>query len=194
MRVIGGLAGGIPLHSPRTGHVRPTMDQVRAAIFSSLAERVPGARVLDLFAGSGGMGIEALSRGAREVVLVEQDRATTACIQRNLEKTRLAAAARVLCQDVFAYLARRQSGATDDAAFDLIFADPPYTTREQPVDYARQLTASGALAAALAPDGLFVLEKSPRHALALDPLAWECVRQKRYGSTEVLFLRPVAGL
>ena len=193
MRVVGGAAGGIPLFVPRSGQVRPTMDQVRAAIFSSLAERVAGARVLDLFAGAGGLGIEALSRGAAAVTLVERDRAAVDCIRRNLEKTKLAAGARVVSQDCFAFLSRRQH-SDPAAAFDLIFADPPYTTREQPVDFAAQLTASADLQAALLPDGLFILEKSPRHPLAIDEAAWEIVRQKQYGSTEVLFLkRPSEG-
>ena len=193
MRVISGVAGGIPLVSPRTGNVRPTMDQVRAAIFSSLADRIAGARVLDLFAGAGGLGIEALSRGALAATFVEQDRTVADCIRRNLEKTKLSTGARVITQDAFTFLNRRT--ATDNLEpFDLIFADPPYTTREQPIDFGQQLTASPALKAALAADGLFILEKSPRHPLALDPRVWETVRQKQYGSTEVLFLKSLVNL
>jgi 16S rRNA G966 N2-methylase RsmD len=71
----------------------------------------------------------------------------------------------------------------------LIFADPPYTTREQPIDFCLQLTTSPVLRAALAPDGLLILEKSPRHSLNIDPSPWEITRQKKYGSSEVLFLR-----
>jgi 16S rRNA (guanine966-N2)-methyltransferase len=191
MRVIGGVAGGIPLFSPRSDGVRPTMDQVRAAIFSSLAARIAGARVLDLFAGSGGVGIEALSRGARTVTFVERDRAAADCIRRNLEKTKLLAGGSVVCLDAFAFLDRRTG---PDGAFDLIFADPPYTSAAQPVDFARQLTGSAALQAALAPSGLFVLEKSPRHELTLNTMRWNIVRQKRYGSTEVVFLESLSGI
>ena len=93
MRVIAGSAGGIPLSCPRWDGVRPTMDQVRAAVFSSLAERVPDARVLDLFAGTGGLGIEALSRGARGATFVERDRRAVECIRQNLAATRLSAQA-----------------------------------------------------------------------------------------------------
>ena len=89
MRVIAGSAGGIPLVCPKGDHIRPTMDQVRAAIFSSLAESIPEARVLDLFAGTGGMGIEALSRGAAAATFVERDRKTIDCLRRNLEQTHL---------------------------------------------------------------------------------------------------------
>jgi 16S rRNA (guanine966-N2)-methyltransferase len=192
MRVIGGIAGGMSLFVPKSGHVRPTMDQVRGAIFSSLAERVAGARVLDLFAGAGGLGIEALSRGARSVTFVERDRAVADCLRRNLEKTKLSAAARVVVQEVVTFLDRRQREG-DVEPFDLIFADPPYTTPEQPIDFGRQLTLSKSLKASLAPDGIFILEKGPRHELTLDSVSWEIMRQKRYGSTEVLFLRSLAG-
>src|SRR5947209_18081255 len=88
MRVIAGSAGGIRLAVPKRG-VRPTMDRVKAAIFSSLGDAVIGARVLDLFAGSGGLGIEALSRGASSAVFVENDRQSAKAIDANLAKTKL---------------------------------------------------------------------------------------------------------
>ncbi|PYL05452.1 MAG: 16S rRNA (guanine(966)-N(2))-methyltransferase RsmD, partial [Verrucomicrobia bacterium] len=88
MRVIAGSAGGIRLAVPKRG-VRPTMDRVKAAVFSSLGESVAGARVLDLFAGSGALGIEALSRGAFSAVFVEEDRQSAEIIERNLARTKL---------------------------------------------------------------------------------------------------------
>src|SRR5437870_10426494 len=97
MRVIAGSAGGIRLAVPNRG-VRPTMDRVKAAIFSSLGDAVIGARVLDLFAGSGGLGIEALSRGASSVVFVENDRQSAEAIDANIAKTKLNG--RVRQQDV----------------------------------------------------------------------------------------------
>src|ERR1700747_1084551 len=119
MRVIAGSAGGIRLVVPKRG-VRPTMDRVKAAIFSSLANRVIGARVLDLFAGSGALGIEALSRGATSVLFVEEDRQSIAAIEKNLARTKLTG--RVRQQDVFKFL--RSADLPD--GFDIIFADPPY--------------------------------------------------------------------
>lgn len=187
MRVVSGIAGGVPLACPRTLDVRPTMDRVRGAIFSSLAEQVPGARVLDLFAGSGSVGIEALSRGAGSVVFVERDRTAVEFIRRNLAKTRLEAAAQVCALDVFKYLERRGPG---ESPFNLILADPPYTSATQTTDFARKLLAPLAVDAALAEEGIFVLEKSPLHALEF-PKGWEVRRQKRYGSTELLFLARV---
>src|SRR5438094_6306407 len=101
MRVIAGRAGGVRLTSPKSG-VRPTMDRVKAAIFSSLGEMVPGARVLDLFAGSGALGIEALSRGSASAVFVESDRRAVEAIQNNLARTRLDGVVRR--SDVFDFL------------------------------------------------------------------------------------------
>ncbi len=184
LRVIAGSAGGIPLACPKGDAVRPTMDQVRGAIFSSLGDRVPGARVLDLFAGTGGLGIEALSRGAQAATFVERDRRALDCIRANLEKTRLAADAELMPLDVFTFLDR-----TAGRVFDLVFADPPYTTRDQSEDHAARLLSNAGLAAGLAPDGIFVLEKSPQHSLVALPRGWEAIRQKRYGTAEVLFLR-----
>src|SRR5437762_4624842 len=119
MRVIAGSAGGIQLEVPERG-VRPTMDRVKAAIFSSLSDKIIGARVLDLFAGSGGLGIEALSRGAESAMFVDEDRQSITAIESNLKKANLPGQVRQ--QDVFAFL--KQAGFP--ATFDIIFADPPY--------------------------------------------------------------------
>src|SRR5881397_2420645 len=106
MRVIAGSAGGIRLAVPKHG-VRPTMDRVKAAIFSSLGDAIFGARVLDLFAGSGALGIEALSRGASSVVFVEEDRQAAEVIEKNLGKTKLKG--RVRQHDVFDFLRHASS-------------------------------------------------------------------------------------
>ena len=185
LRVIAGSAGGLTLACPSTGDVRPTMDQVRGAIFSSLADGIPDARVLDLFAGAGSLGIEALSRGARSATFVERDRRTVECIRGNLAKTRLSPLADVICLDVFTALSRTLTSR----AFDFVFADPPYTTNVQPRDFAGDLMSNEHLPGILAPGGLFVLEKSPRQPLPTDLNGWEVVRQKRYGTTEVVFLK-----
>jgi 16S rRNA (guanine966-N2)-methyltransferase len=181
MRVVAGSAGGIPLAVPKGPDVRPTMDRVRAAVFSSLAEMVPGARVLDLFAGTGALGIEAVSRGAAEAVLVEKDARAIRTIERNLATTKLAAKVHEL--DVFSYLDRLAA----PGSFDLIFADPPYAKRPGERDFTPELLASDSLFAALAPGGIFVLEHLPGAKLPLGS-RWSCTRQKRYGATEVAFL------
>ncbi|MEO6742683.1 MAG: 16S rRNA (guanine(966)-N(2))-methyltransferase RsmD [Chthoniobacteraceae bacterium] len=182
MRVVGGIAGGIQLHVPKTD-LRPTMDVVKNAIFSSLAEFVPGTRVLDLFAGTGGLGIEALSRGATSCVFVESDRRACDSIRRNLEKTKLTGG-QIVCADALRWVGRN----AQPAAFDLILADPPYAGGKTECDFARELIVLPELIRALAPDGIFVLEHRPEEPLPLGA-EWECTRDKRYGATAVAFLR-----
>jgi 16S rRNA (guanine966-N2)-methyltransferase len=181
MRVIAGSAGGIHLTVPQRG-VRPTMDRVKAAIFSSLADQVIDAPILDLFAGSGGLGIEALSRGAASVLFVEEDRQSIAVIEKNLAKTNLRGHVRQ--QDVFEFL-RRSSFAEK---FRIIFADPPYEKTKSGKRFTEKLLANAALAQLLEPGGVFVLEKRPAERIPETEL-WNVIRAKTYGATEVLFLR-----
>src|SRR5215467_6928310 len=119
MRVIAGSAGGVRLAVPKRG-VRPTMDRVKGAIFSSLGDAIVRARVLDLFAGTGALGIEALSRGAAAAVFVEEDRQSAEVLEKNLTKTKLKG--RIRNQDVFDFLRR----TLNTGEFQIIFADPPY--------------------------------------------------------------------
>jgi 16S rRNA (guanine966-N2)-methyltransferase len=181
MRVMAGSARGTILQVPRSD-LRPTMDVVKGAIFSSLHDLVPGARVLDLFAGTGSLGIEALSRGADEVVFVENDRRACESIRKNLEKTRLEG--HIHNGDVFSYLDRL---ATPES-FDLIIADPPYAKYEGERDFAPELLTNQGLRHALKPGGIFVLEHLPGKDLPAYA-DWECFRDKRYGATAVAFLR-----
>ena len=139
------------------------------------------ARVLDLFAGSGALGIEALSRGASSVVFVEEDGQSTEIIERNLAKTKLKG--RIRQQDVFDFL-RPVSGAE---LFDIVFADPPYEKTEDGERFTEKLLANEALSKLMDADGIFVLEKRPAEALP-EVKQWHLVRQKTYGATEVLFL------
>jgi len=156
------------------------MDRVKAAIFSSLGEAIIGARVLDLFAGSGALGIEALSRGAASAVFIENDRQSAEAIEKNLVKTNLQG--RVRDQDVFDFL--RQRASTEK--FQIIFADPPYETTKRESS-AEKLLNNETLRQLLEPGGIFVLEKSPTDILPQTNL-WRVLRQKTYGATEVLFL------
>jgi 16S rRNA (guanine966-N2)-methyltransferase len=155
---------------------------VKAAIFSSLADQVIGAPVLDLFAGSGGLGIEALSRGAASVLFVEEDRQSIAAIEKNLAKTNLIG--RVRQQEVFEFLRRSSLAET----FRIIFADPPYEKTKSGERFTEKLLANAALAQLLEPGGVFVLEKRPTERISETEL-WSVVRVKTYGATEVLFLR-----
>jgi len=183
MRVIAGGAGGIRLAVPKRG-VRPTMDRVKAAVFSSLGDAVAGACVLDLFAGSGALGIEALSRGASSAVFVEEDRQSAEIVERNLAKTELKG--RVRQQDVFDFL-RQASGAE---TFQIIFADPPYEKPKYGESYTAKLLSNEALPRLLDSSGVFVLEKRPKETLPEMKL-WRIIREKTYGATEVLFLSAI---
>jgi 16S rRNA (guanine966-N2)-methyltransferase len=180
MRIIAGSAGGISLRLPRHD-IRPTMEKIRGAIFSSLGDRVIGARVLDLFAGSGAFGLEALSRGAAVATFVDHHRDSITAIQANFEKTRLRGP--LIQLDVFGFLRSNQE------RYDLIFADPPYSKQTGSADPATDLLASPCTPAALVPNGLMILERiagSP----PVDEQVWSIVRAKRYGTTEVLILAP----
>jgi 16S rRNA (guanine966-N2)-methyltransferase len=157
------------------------MDRVRAAIFSSLGERVPGARVLDLFAGSGGMGIEALSRGAESAVFVDESEHCVRCIRENLGMARVEAVVQTM--DAYRYL----DLYAEEASFDLIFADPPYSKKQGDTDHSALLATSLEIATALKPDGIFVLEKQSGGPAVAESV-FEILRCKRYGGSEVLYL------
>jgi 16S rRNA (guanine966-N2)-methyltransferase len=182
MRIIAGSAGGIPLRVP--GHdLRPTMDMVRGAVFSALGDAVVGARVLDLFAGGGGFGIEALSRGAAEVVFVDNHQRAIEAIRFNLAKARLEGS--VVRSDVFRYL------SSDPMPFQLIFADPPYKKRPADRDYIRDLMAHPSMLNIADPASIVVLERMPSNSEPKFP-GWQITRAKRYGGTEIIFCRVAA--
>jgi len=183
MRVIAGSASGVRLAVPARG-VRPTMDRVKAAVFSSLGDAVISARVLDLFAGSGALGIEALSRGASSVVFVEEDRQSAEIIKANLAKTKLRG--RIRQQDVFDFLRHDSTAET----FHIIFADPPYLKTKHGERYTEKLLTNGALQRLLAQGGTLILEKRPRESIPATKF-WDIDRARKYGATEVLFLSAV---
>lgn len=161
---------------PKDG-LRPTMEQAREAVFSSLAARVPGARVLDLFAGSGSLGLEAWSRGATSVTAVEKVSKHWKILQENfqsLDGDPDLGSWQAVQADVYDYL-KRPVGP-----FDLIFADPPYEEADLP----KLLEALGGV---LAEGGILVFEMRARGAYSL-PADWALIKEKRYGGTRMLFL------
>jgi 16S rRNA (guanine966-N2)-methyltransferase len=177
MRVIAGSAGGIRLKIP-SHELRPTMDMVREAAFSVLADLVVGARVLDLFAGSGAYGLEALSRGAAEAVFVDDHPMSIEAIRLNLSKTKLTG--KVVRNDAFRFLKKQES------QYRLVFADPPYTKSAGDRDFAGELMENASLAAAVEPGGLLVLECSPMKEV-IPSRFWEITRTKKYGATKLSF-------
>lgn len=185
MRLISGSAGGIPLEVPKTV-TRPTQDRVRQAVFSMLGGVVAGARVLDLFAGSGSFGLECLSRGAASALLVDQDRRACDVIRRNIAKTRLEGAV-VRAGDVFRVV---EGLKTAEPAFDLIFADPPYAHQPGDKDLIASLLAVDSLPGILSAGGHLLLESlaTPRRPV-FDTAAWELLAERAYGSTRIVWLR-----
>src|SRR5580698_3678857 len=173
MRIISGSAGGILLRAPKGFDVRPTPDLVRQAIFNSLGARVEGARVLELFAGTGALSLECLSRGAAEALCVEKSARHAQFIQRNLEQSRLGAESLSLrIQDAFTAI--RQLAA-ERQQFDLVLADPPYGEKNvgrRSTSFAQQLLDEAALPELLAAEGVFVLGHTKRDTLSLPP-TWE---------------------
>ena len=123
MRVIAGKARRLPLVAPEGRDTRPTTDRIKETLFNILQDDVPGSYFLDLFSGSGGIGIEALSRGAREAVFVEFGKEALACIRANLNKTKLMDQAMVLPVEVTYGISKL---AKMGKKFDIIYADPPY--------------------------------------------------------------------
>lgn len=188
MRISGGAARGIPLVVPKGDAVRPATDGMRQAVFSSLAARVPGARFLDLFAGSGSYGLEALSRGAGEGVFVEKNSKAVACLRQNLA---------AVCKSVGCgasdfeirqadALTMPLDGTGPGGAPDLVFIDPPY---EIISEVASGLFARLALALAAKPDALVIFEMPGE--LALAPEGWTLVKRLGKGARQptVAFFR-----
>ena len=175
MRVIAGTARGVPLTAPRGHGTRPITDRVKETLFGILGDRVPDARVADLYAGSGAIGIEALSRGAASVDFVERERVALGVIRANLERTHLEAHARVHADDVERYLA-----SAHDGPWDLAILDPPYEVRAM-------VAPLRALASQLAPGASVVIKHFWRtEPPGIDALA--VVRQRRFGETMLTFL------
>ena len=158
MRVVAGQLRGRRLHTlkAQTGGLRPTTDRAREGLFNWLGPRFAGASVLDLFAGTGALGIEALSRGADSATYVEKNRATAMVLRRNLDDLVLGERARVLVRDVRSAVPElRRSGAS----FDLILADPPYA-RSSGADWSRWLLEEAGLKDLLEPAGTLVIERA----------------------------------
>lgn len=184
MRIISGTAGSISIKVP-PAVTRPTTDRVREAVFSMIIDFVADARVLDVFAGSGAMGLEALSRGAQSATFVEQQGHACGIIQENLTRARLPGG-QVTKGDAFATLRRL---ADSGAQYDLIFADPPYAKKPGDVDYAQQLLACEPLQKVMAPGGLLILETMVTKRDSSVIAGWEVLRDRAYGSTRILLLR-----
>ena len=184
MRVITGTARGKKLKTLENLDIRPTSDMVKEAIFSIIQFDVPGSSVLDLFAGSGQLGIEALSRGAEFAAFVEQNPKAVMCIRENLKATKLEAKANVYATDVISAL-RRMEGKEK---FDYIFMDPPYNQlhEKRVLEYLSNSTL-------LSADGIIIVEASLETDFSyVDELGFVIVKEKIYKTNKHIFLEKEA--
>jgi 16S rRNA (guanine966-N2)-methyltransferase len=186
MRIIGGKLRGRTITAPPGRSTRPMLDRVREAMFSTLTPWLEGARVLDLFSGTGSLGLEALSRGAERARLVEQGAQVVSILQRNVEKLGLEEEARVVIDDAF----EPRSWGTR-RAFDIVFLDPPYPilldrdSRTRVLDIARRLVLEE-----LAPEGVAVLHV-PKRGLWREEFPPELSTASReYGTNTLWYLQP----
>lgn len=179
VRVIAGSAKGRKLLTPEGMGTRPTIDRLKEALFGMIQFEVPGAEFLDLFAGSGGIGIEALSRGAAHLDSVEQEAKALSCIRTNLKTLRMEAKARVWPMPVEKALSRlRAEGRT----FDMIFMDPPYQKGWE--DKIASLISEYGL---LKPEGMLIVESSSATSVSAQGL--ELFKEKTYKTTRFSFFR-----
>ncbi len=180
MRVIAGSARRLLLKSPEGFDTRPTTDRIKETLFNMLMPNLPDAVFIDLFSGSGGIGIEALSRGANKAYFVENNQKAVACITENLEHTHLSDRAVVLRQDVFAAL----RGSIRDTA-DIIFLDPPYQQ-----EYDRKVLELLRDAAFVTDDTLIVVEASATTSFDyVDTLGFVVEKSKQYKTNKHVFIK-----
>jgi len=180
MRVIAGKAKGIQLQAVPGSGTRPITDRVKEALFNILRNEIVDAHLLDLFAGTGGVGIEALSQGAEKAVFVEKNPKATATIRANLRRTRLQANARVIQADVFKFLTRPSE------PFDLIYIAPP----QYHGLWSKTLLALEANLGWLHPNGLVIVQIFPKELEPLELTTLQLTDQRKYGSTLLCFYEP----
>jgi len=178
VRIIAGSAKGVRLTKVPPG-TRPLSDRAREGLFSSLGSEIEGAVCIDLYAGTGACGIEALSRGAESCTFVDSSAAAIEVVRENLERTRMVERARVVRSEGRRFLGRERG------SFDVALLDPPYEIPEE------DLTGTLALLVdRLAPNGLFVLTRpAPGDSTDVIPLHWRAARLLRYGDARILVVR-----
>ena len=174
MRVITGTARGVVLKTPEGQHTRPTSDRVKEALFSIIQFDIPNAKVLDLFGGTGQLGIEALSRGAKSAVFVDEREDACGLVKENLRRTKLTQNATVIRSDYMSYLKRCRE------QFDIIFLDPPYNT--DLLDQALEMIATFDICRA---HGIIVAESAADKVLPAMPAPYRLYREYRYGQIKL---------
>jgi 16S rRNA (guanine966-N2)-methyltransferase len=180
MRIIAGVFKGRRLVTPRGATTRPTADQVRIALMDTLGPRLPDAHVLDLFAGSGSVGLEALSRGAAHATFVERDPRAVEALDENIRTLGVVSRAVVARGDVARQLGRLATGGR----FEIVFLDPPYA-----LDLGEQALAALGAGGLVAPDGVVVAQHFTKRPPAAEYGALRAFRTRRFGETTLTFFR-----
>lgn len=182
MRVIAGKARRIQLNTIRGNDTRPTTDRIKETLFNMINPMLYDINFLDLFSGSGAIGIEALSRGAKKATLVEKNRAAVQCIESNLEKARLKEQAVVLCDDVFLALKKISSKGE---VFDVVFLDPPYNQ-----DLEKNVLIFLAKSDLINENSIIIVEASLETDFEyVKQLGFEITRDKQYKTNKHIFLK-----
>lgn len=178
MRVIAGSMRGLRLSAPDGINTRPTLDRVKEAVFSMLMPYLSNAVVLDLFAGSGAIGIEALSRGASKAVFIDNDKSAISCIKKNISSGKVEERANVFCMDAIKYLSECNE------RFDIIFLDPPYFNNAY-----SSVLESIAKKDILSPDGIIVVEWDYEHGFINNGAEFSIFKEKKYGRVGITTLK-----
>jgi 16S rRNA (guanine966-N2)-methyltransferase len=182
MRIIAGQYKGRRLETVSVNGIRPTSDRVRESVFSIISSRISGARILDLFAGTGALGLEALSRGASQATFMDASREACELIQKNAQRCGIQENCEILCHDISR---SPLPGKSRNHVFSLIFMDPPYGTR-----LLEKTLTSGILKGLLAKDGMIIAEHSIKEPLPHPITGLDIHDQRKYGKTLISFLTP----
>jgi len=185
MRITGGKKGGIRLSAFPEKLIRPTRDMVREAVFNSLGDKIKGASFLDIFSGTGSVGIEALSRGAGKAVFIEKERKAVAVIKKNLQIADFKEDARLICDDFEKALKRLEK---ENKSFDIIYCDPPYAS-----DYYSKCLGEIGAGKIFCAEGTLILEAFKKKKLPEKKGKLELTREKLYGDTRILYYRRING-
>ncbi len=185
MRIITGKARGVRLTTLEGNDTRPTSERTKEAVFSMLQFEIAGASVLDLFAGSGQMGLEAASRGASSVHFVERGREAQKIVEANIKKSRLDGVCRLFCEDAALFLGRRAQGE----AYDIVFLDPPYKSKL--IDESLTLLFDGGLIK----DTSYIVCESDRFDFMSDNTNkhFKVLKTMKHGVAHIVVLAPIFG-
>lgn len=179
MRIISGKYKGHHLTSFQADHIRPTTDRVKESLFNIIQSHIEDARILDLFSGTGSLGLEALSRGAREVLFVEKNKKSIAILEKNIEKLKVSEPYRILPKDVLSFLKNYEG-----EAFDVIFADPPFTEK-----MAHDVILAADHSKAFKPETIMAIESGRRENVELEYETLVRYDQREFGDKFLSFYR-----